>query len=131
MPKWNSVCFPFLNILSQVNNDGDITFGDSLDFCIPQAFPLSGVPIIAPFWADVDTSYGGAVYYRETTDYGMTSKAVNEIPSASSSGFFPSHVTIVTWLDVEYCCSSHDKVSKISCAFLCMYMCICVFGVFF
>ncbi|XP_033127109.1 sushi, nidogen and EGF-like domain-containing protein 1 [Anneissia japonica] len=34
--------------------------------CTPDPFPLMW-PIVAPFWADVDTNNGGTVYYREMT----------------------------------------------------------------
>lgn len=44
------------------NNNGNITFGGPVDEYTPKAFPVSGQPMIAPFWADVDTSGTGAVY---------------------------------------------------------------------
>jgi hypothetical protein len=42
-----------------INNNGNLTFGGSLSEFTPDAFPsASGLPIIAPFWADVDTRNG-------------------------------------------------------------------------
>ena len=34
----------------------------------PQEFPLDNFPLIAPFWADVDTRGTGEVWYRNTTN---------------------------------------------------------------
>ena len=107
-------CTEYSTNFSQVNNNGDITFNGPLSSYTSSAFPLSGVPIIAPYWADVDTRCGGGpVYFRETTDSGIRSKAVSEIPYASTNGFNPTHVTIVTWPGVGYYSCHLDKVSSI------------------
>ncbi len=46
------------------NNNGNITFGGPVSQFTPTAFPISARPMIAPFWADVDTrcTTCGAVY---------------------------------------------------------------------
>lgn len=48
-----------------VNNNGNITFDGPLDSFTPSAFPGAPRPIIAPWWADVDTrnSDSGLVWY--------------------------------------------------------------------
>ena len=53
-----------------VNNNGNVTFGGSLSSFTPEPFGSgsSPYPIIAPFWADVDTRAGGGVYYSATED---------------------------------------------------------------
>ncbi len=38
-----------------VNNNGNITFNSSLGGYTPNPFPIANQPMIAPFWADVDT----------------------------------------------------------------------------
>ncbi|MGB3756687.1 MAG: nidogen-like domain-containing protein [Rivularia sp. (in: cyanobacteria)] len=38
-----------------INNNGNLTFTNPLGSFTPQPFPLSNQPIIAPYWADVDT----------------------------------------------------------------------------
>jgi hypothetical protein len=38
-----------------VNNNGNITFNDSVGAYTPEPFPISAQPMIAPFWGDVDT----------------------------------------------------------------------------
>ena len=50
-----------------VNNNGNISFGAPVGSFTPSAFPGSSTPIIAPYWADVDTSNqpgGGQVFYN-------------------------------------------------------------------
>ena len=51
-----------------VNNNGNITFGNSFSGFTASGFPID-TPMIAPFWADVDTRCTdcGQVYYKETT----------------------------------------------------------------
>ncbi|MFW8591282.1 nidogen-like domain-containing protein [Glaciecola sp. 2405UD65-10] len=38
-----------------VNNNGNVTFGNSLSTFTPVSFPTANTPMIAPFWGDVDT----------------------------------------------------------------------------
>jgi hypothetical protein len=50
-----------------INNNGDVTFGDSYGAYTSSGFPSADVPpMIAPFWADVDTrpTGGGLVYHK-------------------------------------------------------------------
>jgi cysteine-rich repeat protein len=52
-----------------VNNNGNVSFGSSVSAFTPEAFPVSAQPMIAPWWADVDTRLqtGGIankVYYH-------------------------------------------------------------------
>jgi len=66
--------------------------------------------IIAPFWADVDTTGTGTVYYRETSDPSLLSRAANEIQSTVAASFMPSHLFIATWDAVGYYMNRTDKV---------------------
>ncbi len=43
-----------------LNNNGNLTFGGSLSSFTPQGIVTSQIPIIAPFWADVDTRGTGS-----------------------------------------------------------------------
>ncbi len=54
-----------------INNNGDISFGQSYSSYNPAGFPLVGWEMIAPFWADVDTrnASSGVVYYKLTSTY--------------------------------------------------------------
>lgn len=42
-----------------VNNNGNVTFGQAVGSYTPEAFPLVGQRMIAPFWGDVDTRGAG------------------------------------------------------------------------
>ena len=62
-----------------VNNNGNITFNGSLGTYTPSALTSFGSPIIAPFWADVDTAVAGSglVTYGTGTVDGHTAFGVN------------------------------------------------------
>ncbi len=48
-----------------INNNGNITFDGGYYNYTPWGFPISGNPMVAPFFADVDTrGGGGTVWYR-------------------------------------------------------------------
>jgi hypothetical protein len=38
-----------------VNNNGNLTFTGPLGWYTPEPFPISSLPMIAPYWGDVDT----------------------------------------------------------------------------
>ncbi|MHC4610851.1 MAG: nidogen-like domain-containing protein, partial [Planctomycetota bacterium] len=42
-----------------VNNNGNISFGTFFSTFSSEAFPVSGFPMVAPFWGDVDTGNPG------------------------------------------------------------------------
>jgi serralysin len=44
-----------------VNTNGNVSFGSGFDDYRPHDIALSGAPIIAPFWADVDTREGALI----------------------------------------------------------------------
>lgn len=71
------------------NNNGNITFGGPLGSFTPDAFPVSGRPMIAPFWADIDTRGGGAVYTAS--------------PNADT--------LVTTWNNVGYFSTHTDKIN--------------------
>jgi hypothetical protein len=52
-----------------VNNNGNVTFGGPLVTYTPEPIGSVGKPIIAPFWADVDTRSGSALTTYGTTTY--------------------------------------------------------------
>ena len=49
-----------------INNNGNVSFGASFDTFTSTGFPVNNFPMVAPFWADVDTRAltSGVVYYR-------------------------------------------------------------------
>jgi hypothetical protein len=50
-----------------INNNGNVSFDGSYSTFTSSGFPVSGFPMLAPFWADVDTRTGlGAVWMKMT-----------------------------------------------------------------
>ena len=101
------------NDLLQVNNNGDISFTTSVSQYTPDPFPLFGdLALIAPYWADVDTTGTGTVWYRESTDAELLARARTMIQSAftSQDNFIPSYIFVATWDHVGYYNSQTDKV---------------------
>lgn len=49
-----------------INNNGNISFGQSFCTFTPSGFPIADFPMVAPFWADVDTrpAGSGVTYYK-------------------------------------------------------------------
>ena len=75
-----------------VNNNGNVTFNSALGTYTPRQFPIANQPVIAPFWADVDTRNqpgGGAVYVAA--------------PNANT--------VVVTWNNVGYFSGHNDKLN--------------------
>lgn len=102
----NEIALPFtVNFFGQeygsfyLNNNGNITFGAELGTYTPEPFPLSAsggelprIPIIAPYWADVDTR----------ADPGDNSNlAWVHSPNANT--------VVVTWDSVGYFSEHNDK----------------------
>lgn len=75
-----------------VNNNGNITFNSPLSGFTPSPFPVAQQPMIAPWWADVDT--------RGTRD-GISNRVWVNSPNAST--------VVVTWDEVGYYVGHTDK----------------------
>jgi hypothetical protein len=95
----------------QVNTNGVISFLRPVSQFTPDAFPLGNnanlgisFELIAPFWADVDTTNGGIVYYRETQDLAIRTRVSEEIRKyfVRQRRFSAKLVLIVTWLNVAH-----------------------------
>ncbi len=75
-----------------INNNGNISFNDGYATFTPTGFPVSGFPMVAPLWGDVDTRNGsvgdGVVYYRSDP-----------------------HQFIVIWDHVGYYNTANDKMN--------------------
>ena len=78
---------------------------------IPKPLPLS-TSFVAPYWADVDLTGTGQVYYRQTKDPFLLCRATNEIQRVftSSKNLTAINVLIVTWDAVGYFYNHTDKV---------------------
>jgi len=51
-----------------INNNGNLTFNGRVGAFTPVAFPTSNLPMIAPFWGDVDTRGTGQVFVGNGVD---------------------------------------------------------------
>ncbi|XP_062583115.1 protein mesh-like [Saccostrea cucullata] len=108
-----SAKFPFFNHQHDqliVSTNGAISFLTPVPEYTPDPFPLDGDRrLLTPFWADVDTTKGGHVRYRETTDPNILDKASHEIKAyfPDFSRFHAAWVFIATWDNVAFFgCSS-------------------------
>ncbi len=93
----NALPLPFsINFFGQnfnqffVNNNGNITFAAPLGSYTPEPFPVSAQPMIAPYWADVDTQGTGNVWIHS--------------PNANT--------VAITWDAVGYYSSASDKTNS-------------------
>ena len=76
-----------------LNNNGNVTFSNALGVFTPQRFPVASQPMIAPFWADVDTR-------------GLGMPMRNNVHWFAEPGRF-----VATWHLVGYF-SSHDDLQN-------------------
>ena len=78
------------------------------------SFPLDmGRKFVAPFWADVDTTSAGEVWYRQSTATDLLARASTQINNAFPlvrPQFSAVHLFIVTWDHVGYFDNKMDKV---------------------
>ncbi len=98
----NALNLPFgINFFGQefnrffINNNGNISFLSDLSTFTPEAFPVATQPMIAPYWADVDTRVG-----QTPTAFGS-----NRVYVASPS----AETVVVTWHNVGYYPAQNDK----------------------
>ena len=105
---------------TQINDNGIISFNGRFNVRTPISLPLSGTQqIIAPYWADVDTRGTGQLFYRQTTNASLLSRATNEIRAAfpTFQNITIQELLIATWNKVGYYYYNNDKVS-----FMCRYI---------
>lgn len=80
-----------------INNNGNISFARPLSTYTPNPFPVTNQPMIAPYWADVDT--------RNQTN------AINGSNNVYVASPNPDSL-IVTWHNVGYYSNSNDKLNN-------------------
>ena len=70
----------------------------------PDPFPLGdGRRLISPFWGDVDTTNGGNVWHRESTDEILLQRATADVRRA----FLDQYKFTATWIFI----ATWDKVA--------------------
>ncbi|XP_075459355.1 sushi, nidogen and EGF-like domain-containing protein 1 [Ascaphus truei] len=97
-----------------VNNNGLLSFSTSIGTFTPSALPVTdGNPFLAPFWADVDNTRAGDIYYRQSTDPGILARATSDIRTHFCVLHFSARwVFVATWHKVGfYGSQSSSKVN--------------------
>ena len=81
---------------SQVNHNGILSFRLPFTEFVPRPFPISGSPLIAPLWDDVNF---GTIFYRVTSNVTLLQRACDQLQELfpSSGNFTPSTLFIATW----------------------------------
>ena len=101
-----------------MSNNGYITTIESYGQFEPLRFNTVFFPLIAPYWADVDTTPagGGLVWYRVSTSQADRDRARNDIRAVfqEAARFTPTVVFIATWDHVGYYIDHIDKVQMVS-----------------
>ena len=69
--------------------------------------------IIAPYWADLDTTGTGQIFYRQSTDPGLLARVTSQIEAAFplSKNITITNLFIATWDAVGYYYKGTDKVN--------------------
>ena len=83
----------------QVTTDGGTSFGENIPYTT-QVFPLGGDNYLAAaFWADIDTSIAGNVWFRQSTAPELLTRASNDVQQGFPllPRFTPTHLFIATW----------------------------------
>ena len=96
-----------------MNNNGILSFTSTYTDFTAQPFPLQGVALVAPYWADVDTRSAGSglVWYRITQNATLLARAKHDIPILlTTADFTPQWLFIATWDHVGYYYLHSDKV---------------------
>ncbi len=99
-----------------INSNGNVSFGNGVSSYTPQVFPANlNVPMIAPFWADVDTrgTLSGGIWYRTVVDEPSLATIRDRLRNSmlGMSNFEPTFAQIVTWDHVGYYSAQADRVS--------------------
>lgn len=113
-----TIPFPFFDEIQSslfVNTNGVISFSKEVSTFTPNSFPLGNDwRMVAPFWADVDTTRGGVVWYRESKDAGLLARATTDVRKAvlNQPRFTASWLFIATWDNVAFFGSQGIKRQK-------------------
>ncbi len=93
----------------QVCSNGLLSFGTSFHKYMPYAFPIYGVKIIAPFWADTDRRLsignGGHIWFRESYDPELLEIARQDIQKVLgdvNGNLIVDWLFIATWEKVRW-----------------------------
>ena len=83
-----------------MSTNGIISFQLRFTEYRPQRFPLNNlIPLIAPFWDDVDIRRYGNIFFRETSNANLLQRAHDQLQELFpfSANFTPTTMFIATW----------------------------------
>ena len=84
----------------QVNTNGVISFKRPLNLFTVTSFIVDNEDVIAPYWTDIDITYTGNVFFRESTEDEILDEITNEIRNVNYlrlADFKAYWAFIVTW----------------------------------
>lgn len=120
-PAGSSLSLPFFRssyTSSFVSNNGVLSFNSGVSTYTEGAFPTRpSLPIVAPFFADVDTrnALSGQVWYRTSQDSSLLATLAQDVQVANGGAtvtFNPTFAQIVTWDRVGYYSTRVDKLNS-------------------
>ena len=92
-----------ISFCSQVNYNGVLSLGtESFTEYYARPFPFQSLPLIAPFWDDIDFLLWNGLYYRQTNDSDLLQYFYNYTlllnkGDSKSDDHYPTHLFIATW----------------------------------
>ena len=112
----------------QVGTNGVLSFRAPFTEFTPVPFPLQFVnnTLIAPFWDDSDSSSGGQVLYRFTSDEAILDEISANVSDVFAVNFTPVSAFIATWFEIPQAFTFSGEVSSlngVSTKVLCCYTC--------
>ena len=102
-------------VILQINSNGIISFEASYNDYNPRPLLFRGKYFIAPYWADVDITGIGHIYFKTATDDCLLSLVKEVIQRGTCqvtevSRFKPKWLLIATWYQVGYYKARTDLV---------------------
>lgn len=87
-----------------VNNNGHLSFESELPAYQSTLILPIGFKVLAAFLADIDTTYAGTVYYRETDETDLLQRAALDVHAhfADFDNYMPTSLFIATWDHVGF-----------------------------
>lgn len=113
----------FYRFFFQVNNNGIISFKDKITVYKPLNFSDSGfkntIPLIAPFWADVDiknvVGQNETIVFRLTSESAVLNRSTEDVRRyfVGQKTFYAREVLIVTWFNVGFYGAQEEGKNKV------------------
>ena len=97
-----------------MNTNGIVSFDAPFNSSYIRSLPLGVTErIIAPYWSSIDTRGTGKIFYRETAEPNLLTRASSEIQAVfpTFQNFTIKNLFIATWDAVGYYPKRTDKVS--------------------